>query len=123
MILAKGYSNTQWDGKRATLTAGELFRKPVRRTQNRFTLLLVVVIFVGGLGVGRIALDNRIAIQCAQLEDLQDRELLLRTENDKMQQKIRSSIQLKNMEKIAQQRLKMVKPDIQQMMFIRHLPR
>ncbi|HEX3031993.1 MAG TPA: cell division protein FtsL [Bacillota bacterium] len=118
MILARGDNNTQWDGKRAAMTAGEIFKEPMQSARNKFTLLLVGVILVSGLGVGRIALDNRISVQCAQLENMQNQALVLRKENDKLQQRIRISGQLDRMEKIALQKLKMVKPDLQQMMFV-----
>lgn len=118
MILARENINIKWDGKRATMTAGELFRKPARSFRNPFTLLVLAVILISGLGVGRIALDHRISIQCAQLENLQNTTLILRTENDNLQKKIHSQSQLEKMEKIALQKLKMVKPEAQQMMFV-----
>ncbi|HEX3031594.1 MAG TPA: septum formation initiator family protein [Bacillota bacterium] len=116
MILARESLSHYWDGKRASMTAGELFNIDAHQASNPFALLVALVAVLCVLGLGHIALSHTISVHSKQLEALQHQAAQLRSDNDKLAAGIHKAVQLDKMEELARVKLKMVKPEPHQIL-------
>lgn len=118
MISARGDAIRDWDGKTAYSTSSVLFFEEVPRRLNRFEILIISAMVLLLFGAVHIALNLHIGLATAKLSSLNEIEAALRIENDRLGLVVHKTVKLETLEKVAVNKLKMVKPEASQMMVL-----
>lgn len=118
MIIARGDAIRDWDGKTAYATSSSLFIEEVPRRINKFEITIITALVLLLLGTVQIALNLNIGLASGKLSNLNEIEAALRIENDRMGLAVHKAVKLEVLEKVAVNKLRMVRPETNQMVVL-----